>query len=173
MARIKNNQLEILLIKPMKKNTYIRKVTNWAFDSFKALCLVNKQNIVTNVATDARFGVQQAQILDDYLKKILGDKRFQKLNPTDSLRYWVVKESVSLNPEYELNKPVRGIRYATSEEGLDIEKIIVKSWFKQYNLTYHDVFWNTREYPQVYGSAMEFDFQNALFDLEKTGELYL
>lgn len=173
MPKLNNTKFGILLIKPTNKNTYIRKVTNWAFDNFKALCLVNKQNIVTHIATDARHGVQQAQVLDEYLKEILGNKRVQKLKPTDSLRYWVVKESVSLNPEYELNKPVRGIRYATSEEELDIEKIIVKSWFKQYNLTYHDVFWNTQEYPQVYSSATEFDFQNALFDLEKTGELYL
>lgn len=173
MPKLNNTKFGILLIKPTKKNTYIRKVTNWAFDNFKALCLVNKQNIVTHIATDAGHGVQQAQVLDEYLKRILGNKRVEKLKPTDSLRYWVVKEAIPLNPQYELNKPVRGIRYATYEEELNIEKIIVKSWFKQYNLTYHDVFWNTREYPKIYGSSMEFDFQEALFELEKSGELYL
>ena len=172
MSKEIRNQFKILLIKPMKDNIYIRKVKNWAFDEFKALAIVNKQNAVTHIATDAKHGVQQATILDEYLKKVLGKKRVEKLNPDDMLRYWAVKETTPLTPEYKLTKPVRGLRYATNEEELDIEKIIVKSWFKKHNLKYTDVFWNTREYPHLYGSCMEFDFQKALFDLEKTGELY-
>ena len=77
MPKLNNTKFGILLIKPTKKNTYIRKVTNWAFDNFKALCLVNKQNIVTQIATDGRHGVQQAQVLDEYLKRILGNKRVE------------------------------------------------------------------------------------------------
>lgn len=172
MPDLKNVEHKILLIKPTKKNTYVRRVTNWAFDAFKAICIVNKKNIVIGVAIDAEHGLKQAQYLDNHLKQVLGNKRVEKLKPTDTLRYWVIGKSVPLTPHYSLDKPVRGVRYATSEEELAIEKIIVKSWFKHFNLTYQDVFWNTREYPKIYGSCMEFDFQKALFDLEKTGELY-
>ena len=172
MRNQRQSKYSILLIKPMKNNTYIRKVNNWAFDQFKALCIVNKQNIVTHVVTDGKSGVQRATILNDFLKNVLGKKRVEKLKPDDMFRFWIVKKAIHLTPEYELHNPVRGIRYASDEEGLNIEKIIVKSWFKECNLTYHDVFWNTREYPKIYSSCFEYDFQRALFDLQKSGELY-
>lgn len=172
MAKSNQNQYKILLIKPMKHNTYIRKVKNWAYTEFKALCIVNKENKVTHIAADAIHGVQQATILDNYLKSILGKKRVEKLKPEDMLRFWIVKETIPLTPEYNLDTPVRGLRYATAKEELDIEKTIIKSWFKENNLNHYNVFYNTGEYPKIYGSCISYDFHEALFELEKNGELY-
>ena len=170
MPQIKGISNRILLFKPMKDLTYIRKGMNYA--SFHALGTVSKDNKVMNMALEFGFFLSPFKNLGEYERKVLGKKRCEKANPEDYYSIYAIKTPLKLINPIQLDKPVRGMRFANAEEDYEIRKEILKGLAKHYNISLEDMFWNWGNYPELYKNSWEMDFQNVLFDLEKSGELY-
>jgi hypothetical protein len=169
--KIKNERERIILYKSQFKRMYLRKQSN-SFLNYRALSLCNKQNQVIEFGwhiTDVNLSPDNVK---EYAEMILGKARANKIKPNDEYRLLDIHTPIKLLKPYNLEKPVRGIRYATSEETYDLKKALIKTIAQKYNITYEDVFWNWANYPELYSLSMIMDFQDVLFDLEKTGELY-
>lgn len=161
----------ILLFKPMNGYlAYIRKGATYS--NFKALATVSKDNKVENIGANIYSGFIKLKNFGSIEKNILGEKKYNKGNPEDFYYIYYINQPLPLSNPLLLEKPVRGIRYATDEETYNIKKEIIKALARYHNISYEDVFWNWGEYSHLYSESMQLDFQDALFDLEKTGELY-
>lgn len=163
---------KILLFKPKNKSykAYIRKGHNYAI--FKAIASVSQKNEVECVGAQIYANFKSLKNFDDVEKKIFSEKNYSKGNPDDYYYIYYIHQPLYLNKPLQLTKPVRGIRYATADETYDIKKEIIKALAKLYNISYEDVFWNWGEYARLYSESIQLDFQDVLFDLEKSGELY-
>ena len=161
----------ILLFKPMNGYlAYIRKGATYS--NFKALATVSKDNKVENIGLFIYTYFKPLKNFDPVERKILGEKKYSKGNPEDFYYVYYISQPLKLNTPLILENPVRGIRYATDEETYNIKKEIIKSLARLHNVSYEDVFWNWGEYSHLYSESMQLDFQDVLFDLEKSGELY-
>lgn len=169
---VKNLQSEnILLFKPMNGyHAYIRK--GLTYSNFKAIATVSKDNKVQEIGIHISAYFKPLKKFDSYEKQILGEKKYNKGKPDDNYFIYYIHQPLPLDTPLALDKPVRGIRYSTDEETYNIKKEIIKALARLHNVTYQDVFWNWGEYSELYSESMQLDFQNVLFDLEKSGELY-
>ena len=169
---MKKVQLEnILLFKPMNGYlAYIRKGVTYS--RFKAIASVSKDNKVDSIGLYTYTNFKPLKKFDSIEKKILGEKKYNKGNPEDLYFVYYIYQPLYLINPLPLDKPVRGIRYSTDEETYAIKKEIIKALAKLHNVNYLDVFWNWGEYPELYSESIQLDFQDVLFDLEKSGELY-
>ena len=162
---------KILLFKPMNGYlAYIRKGATYS--NFKALATVSKDNKVENIGAFIYTGFKPLKTFSPFEKRILSEKKYNKANPEDFYYIYYINQPLPLNTPLLLEKPVRGIRYATNEETYDIKKEIIKALARLHNVSYEDVFWNWGEYSELYSESIQLDFQDVLFDLEKSGELY-
>lgn len=171
MPQIPVNTERILLFKPMNGyNAYIRKGLNYS--NFKALATVTKDNQVKAIGIEISTAYKSLKNFSNLEKEILGNKRYDKGNPDDDYFIYYILQELSLDKPLRLTKPVRGIRFSTDKETYLIKKEIIKALARLHNITYRDVFWNWGEYSDLYSESMQLDFQDVLFELEKTGELY-
>lgn len=163
---------KILLFKPMNGYyAYIRKFSN-NYVFYKALATVTNDNKVSAIGLFASNRYAQLKNFDSIEREIIGKKKYDKGNPDDYYFIYYINQPLNLNEPLSLDKPVRGMRYATYEETYNIKKEIIKALARLHNVNYEDVFWNWGEYSELYSESMQLDFQNVLFDLEKSGELY-
>jgi len=171
MPRIPVNTERILLFKPMNGYyAYIRKGLNYS--TFKALATVTKDNKVKTIGAYPHTRYKFLKDFSNFEIKIFGRKRYTKGNPNDLYYIYYIMQPLPLDKPLPLTKPVRGMRYATDEETYSIKKEIIKALARLHNVSYEDVFWNWGEYSQLYSESIQLDFQDVLFDLEKSGELY-
>ena len=168
---VKGMQEKILLFKPMNGYlAYIRKGAT--YNNFKALATVSKDNKVENIGLFIYTNFKKLENFDPVEKSILGEKKYSNGNPEDYYYVYYISQPLRLDTPLTLEKPVRGIRYADDSETYDIKKEIIKALARLHNISYEDVFWNWGEYSELYSESMQLDFQDVLFDLEKSGELY-
>ena len=139
---------------------------------YKAMATVTKDNKVESIGLFTYETYKPLKHFDSIEKKILGKKKYDKGNPDDFYYIYYINQPLNLDEPLPLSKPVRGMRYASDSETYDIKKEIIKALARLHNVSYEDVFWNWGEYAELYSESMQLDFQDVLFDLEKTGELY-
>ena len=168
---VRGMQERILLFKPM--NGYLAHIRKGAtYNNFKALATVSKDNKVENIGLFIYTYYKPLKNFDPVEKSILGEKKYSKGNPEDYYYVYYISQPLRLDTPLLLEKPVRGIRYTSEDETYGIKKEIIKALARLHNISYEDVFWNWGEYSKLYSESMQLDFQDVLFDLEKSGELY-
>ena len=168
---VKGFSERILLFKRMNGYTaYIRKGVTYSM--YKAMATVTNDNKVEAIGLFTYSSYKPLKSFDPIEKRIIGKKKYDKGNPDDLYYVYYISQPLNLDEPLLLTKPVRGMRYASKSETYDIKKEIIKALAKLHNISYEDVFWNWGEYVELYSESIQLDFQDVLFDLEKSGELY-
>lgn len=160
----------MLLYKPKKDYKTIRKLSK-NYLLFHYFCFVDKDNNVTGYSLSplALFAPAKGLLEEDI--QLLGKKRWEKLDENTTLVIYAGVNPVHLEQPVCLEKPVRGMRYATDEEERILKETIVKQEIKRLHVTTSDGFYGNDNYQELYRYCLSNELQDALFTLEQKGEL--
>lgn len=158
----------MLLYKPKKGYKTIRKISK-NYLLVHSFGFVDKDNKVTGYSLLPLLAVVPAKNLREEDILLFGKKRWDKLEKNTTLVVYQGGNPVQFEQPVCLEKPVRGMRYATQEEEKIIKKEIVKQEAKRLCVSSLDCFYNHDNYNELYEFCMINDLQEQLFILEQKG----
>lgn len=153
----------ILLYKPQKDLTYIRKLS-MSYGYYVALACVDKNNKVTHVGVSNSFQIIPFNKLNTHDRNILGSERCLKLEADDLMSVYRIKKYIKLNKPYKLLKDCRGMRFTLPEENYQIKKEIINTLHAPDNGVVNMD--DNGSYEDIYNEYVELDIENINLDDE-------
>ncbi len=151
----------ILLYKPQKDLTYIRKLS-MSYGYYVALACVDKNNKVTHVGVSNSFQIIPFHKLNTHDRNILGSERCLKLEADDLMSVYRIKKYIKLNKPYKLLKDCRGMRFTLPEENYQIKKEIINTLHApDKGVVNMD---DNGSYEDIYNEYVELDIENINLD---------
>lgn len=159
---------EILLIKYKKQNQeyYARKLGNVHYH-YKFLGLTNKQNQLTHICTAPRMLLLSPLKCDEKLKQKTQytvkafDKKFKE---EEKVFFHYFLPSFQIREPVNLDKKVRGLRFATDEERKIVSDEIVKFWCDYNPITLKERLYHSERYGELWSKCMENEVMDSFFN---------
>ena len=158
-----NNHFDrILLFKPQKDMTYIRKLS-MSYGYYTALAVVNKQDIVTHIGANNNFKILPFSKLNSVHRSILGREKCKYLEPDDIMSIYKVDAPLKLISPYRLVKACKGMRYTLPVETKDIKKRILYTLSERHGVSMDDA-QKLESYTRLYENNIPLNFTDILFN---------
>lgn len=160
----------ILLFKPQRDMTYIRKLS-MSYGYYTALAVVNKQDVVTHIGANNNFKIIPFGKLNDVHRRILGREKCRNLNDDDVMGIYHVESPLKLLSSYRLLKPCKGMRYTMPEETLDIKRRILYTLSERHGVSLEDAS-KLESYTRLYKDTVPLNFNDILFNKDFREDLF-
>ena len=114
---------QILLIKPQRNNTYIRKLT-MSYGYTSPLAITSPTNHITHIGIKNTINIKKIQDFNNTEKHIIGTNKIKKLNPQDLMNIYTINKTIPLNKKIPLTKKCNNMRHTTPTETQQIKTIL-------------------------------------------------
>lgn len=159
----------ILLFKPQRDMTYIRKLS-MSYGYYTALAVVNKQDIVTHIGANNNFKILPFSNLNEVHRNILGREKCKHLSDDDIMSIYKVESPLKLISHYHLIKPCKGMRYALPEETRIIKNKILYTLSIKHGVSMEDAE-ELESYTNLYKNSIPLNFTDILFNKDLREDL--
>lgn len=156
-------------------NYYLRKLGTGGYVRYGCVCLVDKENKLTGIVNSNACGIVcGAWVKNDFAQEEfeLTNNQYNKLISYDGKLLLIsLVDTKKLDEPLEiLEKPVRGLRFATFEEEKKLWLWYVSSLFNFEEVSSHEIFYGSERLNKIYAYCMELDILKYYFHyLDKGG----